>query len=258
MSANSNNPVVARICRYPVKGLSAEILQETTLEPGDTIPWDRAFAIENGSREFDPENPRHLSKSKFLMLARNEKLASLETRFDEDTGLLTVLRAGKPVARGNLTERIGRQMLEQFFAAFMEGDLRGPPHIVGTEGHSFSDVPEKCLSIINLASVRDLERVTGRTIDPIRFRGNLLVDGLEPWQEFQSVGRDIRIGDTITLHGLARITRCAATNVNPDTAQRDMTIPHALNDAFGHMDCGIYAEVIEGGNIRSGDTIVLD
>lgn len=258
MSANPENPVIVQICRYPVKGLSAEKLPETNLKPGDTIPWDRAFAIENGGQEFDPENPRHLSKSKFLMLAKNEKLAGVETRFDDDTGLLTVLRAGKPVARGNLTERIGRQMLEQFFAAFMEADLRGPPRIVGTEGHSFSDVPEKCLSIINLASVRDLERVTGQTIDPIRFRGNLLVDGLEPWQEFQSVGRDIRIGDTVALHGLARITRCAATNVNPDTAKRDMTIPLALKDAFGHMDCGIYAEVIDGGEIKSGDAIILD
>lgn len=258
MSSKSNSPVVAGIYRFPVKGLSAEKLSETNLEPSSTIPWDRAFAIENGGREFDPENPRHLSKSKFLMLAKNEKLANLETRFDDDTGLLTVLRAGKPVARGNLIERIGRQMLEQFFAAFMESDLRGPPRIVGIDDHSFSDVPEKCLSIINLASVRDLERVTGRTIDPIRFRGNLLVEGLEPWQEFWSVGRDIRVGDMATLHGLARITRCAATNVNPDTAKRDMTIPLALNDAFGHADCGIYAEVIEGGKIRPGDAIVLD
>ena len=250
--------VIAQICRYPVKGLSVEFLTETSLEPGDTIPWDRAFAIENGGQEFDPDNPRHLSKSKFLMLAKNEKLANLETRFDGDTGLLTILRGGKPVARGNLTERIGRQMLEQFFAAFMEDGLRGPPRIVGVEGHSFSDVPEKYLSIINLASVRDIERITGQSIDPVRFRGNLLVDGLEAWQEFELVGRDIRISDTVTLHGTARITRCAATNVNPDTARRDMTIPLALHDAFGHMDCGIYVEVIEGGQITEGDEIKLD
>lgn len=90
--STSRDPVIAQICRYPVKGLSVEQLTQTRLEPGDTIPWDRAFAIENGGREFDPENPRHISKSRFLMLARNKKLAELETRFDEDTGLLTISR----------------------------------------------------------------------------------------------------------------------------------------------------------------------
>ena len=138
----------------------------------------------------------------------------------------------------------------------MEDDLRGSPHIVGTQGHSFSDVPEKCLSIINLASVRDLERVTGKKIDPIRFRGNLYIDGLAPWQEFDLVGTEIKIGD-VALFGLDRIMRCAATSVNPDTGQQDMALPQTLKQAFGHMDCGIYMEVSEGGNIKVGDRIKI-
>ncbi len=248
---------VAGIYRYPVKGLDGCELESAKLEPGDTIPWDRAFAILNGDTDFDPENPVFLAKTKFLQLARNEKLANLKSSFDPDSGLLTILRADKPVSRGNVFERIGRQMLEQFFAAYMAEDLRGAPHILHGNHHSFSDVRAKCLSIINLASVRDLERVIGKPVDPLRFRGNLYVDGLAPWVELEWAGRDILIGDDIFLHGLERIGRCAATNVDPATAARDLNIPQTLMQAFGHSDCGIYVEVIEGGEIRPGQVIRL-
>lgn len=255
MASTKASGSIIEICRYPVKGLSPDRLDEVILEPGDTLPYDRAYAVENGGRDFDFDNPRHLPKSKFLMLAKHERLASIETSFDEATGLLTVLRDNKQVARGNLRERIGRQMLEQFFAAFMKGDLNGAPRIVGAEGISLSDTSVKCVSIINHETVKDIERVSGQSINPLRFRGNLLIEGVEPWAELDWVNRDIRIGNEVVLYGIERIMRCAATNVDPATALRDMTIPQTLNDAFGHTDCGIYAEISFGGKIKKGDKI---
>jgi uncharacterized protein len=144
--SSPSNPHVTGIYRYPVKGMSGQALAETTLEAGETVACDRIYAIENGMGRFDPENPKHLPKINFLMLMRNERLATLETRFDDGTHALTILRQGRQVARGVLKERLGRQMVEQFLGAFLKDALRGPPRIVSAPGHTFSDVPAKCLS----------------------------------------------------------------------------------------------------------------
>lgn len=246
---------IRAIYRYPVKGLSPEPLEKVALAAGETLPFDRAFAIENGGREFDEAAPRYLPKTKFLMLMRDERLASLRTSVNAETGDMTVLRDGKQVARGNLRERIGRQMLEQFFAAFMGEELRGAPKIVHAAGHSFSDVAAKAVSIINLASIRDLERVLGRPVDPLRFRANVYIDGIAPWAEFQWLDQDLALGGDAILHVFKRIPRCAATNVDPATGARDMQIPRALQNAFGHVDMGIYARVTASGVIAPGATV---
>src|SRR5690606_26705091 len=101
---------VARIYRYPVKGLSPEAMSEVRLAAGEAIPFDRGYAIENGPSRFDPSKPRHLPKTSFLMLMRDERLATLQTRFDPLAEALVIFRGGRQVARGVLRDRIGRQM----------------------------------------------------------------------------------------------------------------------------------------------------
>ncbi|MBI1649279.1 MOSC domain-containing protein [Hyphomicrobium sulfonivorans] len=251
-----NTPAVVGLYRYPVKGLSPEALPEMALVPGGTAPFDRVYAIENGPGRFDPEQPAHLPKTNFLMLMRNERLATLVTRFDETDHSLTIFRAGKQVARGNLATPLGRRMIEQFFAAYMQADLRGPPRIVFAPGHSFSDVAAKCLHIVNLASVRELERIIGRPVDPLRFRPNIIIDGAEPWSEFGWIGKQLIIGD-VRFEPFKRTQRCAATDVDPGSGQRDMAIPATLRRTFGHTDFGIYARVTDGGTIKAGDPLSL-
>lgn len=246
------------IYRYPVKGLSADQLASVALAKGETLPFDRAYAIENGPGRFDPDSPRHLPKIHFLMLMRDERLATLKTTFDDATETLTVLRDGKQVARGALATPIGRKMIEQFFAAYMKASLRGAPKIVSAAGHSFSDVSAKCVHIVNLASVRDLERVVGRTIDPLRFRANLYIDGAAPWEELNWEGKKLSIGEA-TLKAFARTGRCDATNVDPQSGQRDMALPQSIMRAHGHSDFGIYARVEAGRVIAPGAAVsVLD
>jgi hypothetical protein len=249
-------PVVNAIYRYPVKGLSAEALDTVALSPGATLPYDRAYAIENGPGRFDPEAPRYLPKVAFLMLMRDERLATLATRFDDATQTLTVMRDGKQVARGDLATPVGRKMIEQFFAAYMAAELRGAPRVVQAEGHSFSDVAAKCLHIVNLATVRDIERAAGGPIDPLRFRANVYIDGVPAWDEFKWLDKTLAIGDA-RLVVFARTQRCEATNVNPATAKRDMAIPALLSRTWGHTDVGIYAKVKAGGTIAKGDTVAI-
>jgi uncharacterized protein YcbX len=122
-------------------------------------------------------------------------------------------------------------------------------------GFSFSDVARKVVSIINLASVAAVEDVIGAPVHPLRFRGNIYVSGWAAWREFDFVGQEITVGKRVRLRVIKRIMRCAATNVDPDTGMRDLSIPDALMRCFGHADCGVYAEVVEPGEIAVGDEL---
>jgi uncharacterized protein len=247
-------PRIDALYRYPVKGLTPEPLQQVVLRAGETVPFDRAYAIENGAGRFDPEAPRHLPKINFLMLMRDERLATLRSQFEDATETLTILRDGKQVARGQLTTPLGRQLVEQFFGAYMKQELRGAPKIVRAPGHSFSDVAAKCVHIVNLATVRELERTLGRPVDPLRFRANLYLEGVEPWAEFKWLGKDITVGP-VRLAPFARTGRCEATNVDPATGARDMAIPASLTRTWGHADFGIYAKVESAGEISVGSSV---
>jgi len=245
---------IAAIYRYPVKGLTPEQLTRTELKPGQTLLADRRYAIENGPSGFDPAEPKWLPKPHFLMLMRDEWLAGLRTRFDDSSNVLSINRDGQTVAEGNLTTPEGRGAIENFFATSFAGRIKGPPKVLDSPGHSFSDVARKVVSIINLASVRAIENMVGATVHPLRFRANLYVEGWPAWHEFELLDRTLAIGD-IRLKVVKRIVRCAAVNVDPDTAARDLAIPQALQRRLSHADCGIYAEVITGGTIAAGDTI---
>lgn len=254
--SQTQGPHVSALYRYPVKGLTPEPLQQVGLEPGQTVPFDRAYAIENGPGRFDPDAPRHLPKISFLMLMRDERLATLRSRFEDETETLTIFRDGKQVARGQLSTPLGRQLIEQFLAAYMKSELRGAPKIVRAPGHSFSDVAAKCLHIVNLASVRELERAFGRAVDPLRFRANLYLDGVEPWSEFKWLGKEVTAGP-VRLSVFARTQRCEATNVDPATGARDMAIPPSLQRTWGHADFGVYARVESAGTINVGAPITV-
>lgn len=249
--AGSTHPHLSRLYRYPVKGFSPEALDRVEAKPGQTLPFDRAYAIENGQGRFDPEAPRHLPKINFLMLMRDERLATLRVVFDDTTDTLTILREGKQVARGQLSTTIGRQLIEQFIGAYMAKELRGPPKLVHAPGHSFSDMAAKCVHIVNLASVREVERVVGRPVDPLRFRANLYLENLPPWAEFTWLDKEIWIGDT-RLRVFHRTQRCEATNVDPETGARDMAIPATLQRTWGHSDFGVYGKVSVGGPLAIG------
>src|ERR1043166_2816461 len=220
-------PKVDAIYRYPGKGLSPEPLARTRLSPGQTVPGDRLYAIENGPSGFDPRSPSYQPKARFLMLMRNERLARLRTRFDDATNTLTVELEGRTAARADLRTDAGRGAVEEFFAGFCADELRGSPKVLHAPPHSFSDVAKKVVSVINLASVAAVETAVGAPVDPLRFRANVYVGGWPAWREFDLLGKEIAIGQA-RLKVVKRIVRCAATNADPVTGIRDLSIPETL------------------------------
>ena len=195
------------------------------------------------------------------MLMRDERLAQLRTRFDAQSGFFTIER-GRTLLRASLTEATGREQINAFFADFLADSPGGPPRIVEAPGHTFSDAKRrpdsttyKYVSLVNLASIGELERIVGVPVDPLRFRANLYHMGAPAWAELGWVDSHIMVGNA-RLRVVSAITRCAATTVNPETAARDLNIPAILQEKFGHNYMGVYAEVVAGGEVVTGDLLV--
>jgi uncharacterized protein YcbX len=248
---------VAALYRYPVKGLSPEPLERVRLNPGEFFPGDRLYAVENGPSGFDPAAPAHQPKIKFLMLARNVRLAGLATRYDDATSTLVIEQNGIRVACGELATPDGRGRIERFIEAFCAGELRGPARILAApDGFRFTDSRSGFVSLINLASVRAIAHSVGRSLDPLRFRGNLYVTGLAAWREFALVGKKLRAG-SLALEPIKPIDRCFAIDVAPGASSRDTDILPLMERVLGHHDCGIYTRIIAGGEIAVGDELVI-
>ncbi|AYV46657.1 MOSC domain-containing protein [Caulobacter flavus] len=249
---------VASLYRHPVKGFTPERLSGATLEAGACFPCDRLYAVEDGPSGFDADAPAHLSKMKFTVLAKIPAVARARTAYDEATGVLTASAEGLAPFSGDLDDADGRRGFEAWLAALLGDEAKGPLRVLeGPGAHRFMDSKSGFVSIVNLASVRDLAEKVGRPVDPLRFRANLYVEGWPAWVENGWTGRTVRVG-AASAQVLKPIVRCAATHVDPVTAERDIEVVKALFDNYGHMFCGIYLDVTEGGAVSEGDAVVVE
>jgi uncharacterized protein YcbX len=244
---------VAAIMRHPVKGFTPEPLASVDLRPGEGLPCDRIFAVENGPSGFDPDHPAFIPKQKFAVLAALADVARARTAFDEATGVLTAKADGLPDFAAPLTDEAGREAFARWLGDLLGEAAYGPLRVLpAPSAHRFFDHPRGQISIINLASLRNLEARIGRPVDPLRFRANLYVDGWPAWAEHGWVGRRLVLGP-LEAEVFKPIVRCAATHVDPISARRDMDVTRALFDHFGHMHCGIYVHAKTAGRIGLGD-----
>ncbi len=253
---------VRRLFHYPVKGLSPQELSEVKLEAGKGFPFDRIYAIARHNSGYDPAAYKPLPKTNFIVLVREERLAGLKTHFDPATHILQIRESGRTVLDENLGSEEGRRRTALFFAGMFDLHGERQPAVAVGGDNRFTDISVhseammNAISIINLNSIRDLETRTGAKIDPLRFRANMYIDGLPAYQELDLPGQEV-IAGTARLRIVCRTKRCAATDVNPETAARDLTLPRMLMDQLGHSDMGVYAEVIEGGVASAGTPVRL-
>ena len=248
--------VLKAINCFPVKGLSAQSLASTQLDVDRPIAGDRRFALARGGVAIAASAQTWLNKGHFLQLSRHARLATLVSHFDAESEVLTIFRRDRQVSCGKISEPLGRALIEQFFTAYLSDSISAPPKLLDSIDGWFSDQRDGLLSLINLASLRDIERVTGRAVDPRRFRGNLIIDTAQAWEENSWIGKNIQLGQA-QLSVVEPIERCAAVNVNPEDGQRDMNLVHDLERGFGHRNCGVLLRVIQGGNIAAEDHLQI-
>jgi uncharacterized protein YcbX len=245
---------IEHLYRYPVKGLTAEALERAEVAEGGPIAWDRAFALAQGDAPFDPDNPAWLHKTNFMCLMRNARAAALRSSFDPRTGVLTILAPGGAAIAENVLTEAGRARAGAFLTDYLGEEARGTPRFHHIPGHVFGDQRSPVVSLINLASLRAYEQAQGERRDRMRFRANIYFSGVAPWAEFDWIGREIQIGSA-RVRVTKRTVRCPATQVNPDTAERDANPMEELRSLYGHSDLGIHAAVVEGGHFSVGDAL---
>jgi uncharacterized protein YcbX len=244
---------LSALYRHPVKGFTPEPLTEVALSPGEGFPFDRVWAVENGPSGFDPAAPAFVPKQKFTVLAALPRVAAAITRYDEDAGMLHARAEGLAPFAGRLDAAEGREAFAAWVAELLGEEASGPLKMIAAPAaHRFTDRPQGQISVINLASVRDLEAKLGVEIDPLRFRANLYVEGWPAWVENDWTDQALTLGG-VSASMFKPIVRCAATHVNLKTAERDLEVTKALFDHYGHMHCGIYLQVTSPGRLALGD-----
>jgi uncharacterized protein YcbX len=249
---------VQSLWRHPVKGFTPERLGEAQLTAGACFPCDRLYAVEDGPSGFDAAAPRHISKQHFTVLAKIAAIARIRTRYDEATGALTAEVDGAPPITAILADEAGRAAFAVWLTGVLGDQAVGPLKVLPAPGaHRFMDDVQGFVSVVNLASVRDLEDRIGRPVDPRRFRANLYVEGWPAWAENAAAGLSLRLGDA-RGRVVKPIVRCMATHVDPQTGERDLDLVRALFEAYGHTHCGVYATVTQDGRVGAGDAAAFE
>ncbi len=242
--------------RYPVKGLTAEALEQADVETGGAIPWDRAFALAHGDSGFDPANPAWLPKWNFFCQMKHARAALLFSVFDPGSRMLRIRAPDGSTIEANAMTPDGQVRLAAFLADYMGEEARGQPRFHHVPGHVFADQKTKVISLNNLASLRDYETKAGARRHRRRFRANVWFSGARPWAERDWIGRELQIGGAV-VRVIKGTTRCPATEVNPDTGERDADPVAELRSLYGHVDLGVHAEVTSGGHLAIGDAMEL-
>ncbi|PPH17041.1 MOSC domain-containing protein [Rathayibacter sp. AY1C4] len=247
---------------YPVKGLTPQPLPCVELTTGRGVPFDRTIALARPGGAYRPGMRHGISKREYFVLVAEARLAGLTTHLDPDSGVLTVDVRGHRVLSADLGAEDGRAALRSFAARVLDLPPGVEPVIAQDAGRRYtdtahnSDIEMEYVSLINLASVRDLAERTGRSVDPLRFRGNIHLEGLPAWSELELLGRELTAGG-LRLRITKATERCAATEVEPGTGRRDLPVPRLLHETYGHELLGVYAEVLDGGTLGVGDELVL-
>lgn len=244
---------LAEIYRHPVKSLGEEALEQVTLEPGRPLPWDRAWAVGHAGTGWRPGRSPWADGGNWVNQTNVPRLAQVGVSFDEATRRLVLQHPDRPELSVSPDEPGGAERIADWVAPLAESTIKvGPYHLCRADGEAFTDFQETHVSIGSVSSRRALEELAGRPMEPIRFRMNLWLEGLPPWADLELVGQEIEIGDA-RLRVISRDRRCNATAASPATGTRDVQVPALLHQHLGHMDFGVYAQVVRGGTIRRGD-----
>ncbi len=253
---------IAACYTYPVKGMTAHSMPALTLVPGESVIGDRAFIFAFGNAEVLGAHG-WVSKRQSVTMLNTPYLAWIESGWDADARVLSVTVKGQtksaevdnPASRLELSDWMTDVVL-----GLPDNPLRGRPEreplqLLGDGAARFTDRGPTQISLGGLASLTDLSAKAGVGVDMRRFRLNFSVDGIEQWDEMEWAGKRLRIGESVEIDVTAPIQRCNAVNASPTGEGRDMDLMKLLHDEYGHLNFGVEANVIVGGEIHVGDEI---
>jgi len=243
---------LAAIRRHPIKAHGREPLEACDLAAGRTLPWDRTWAVAHARAKLDGD--AWVPCANFTRGATTPALMAITATLDAAAETVTLCHPDRPA----LTFRPDTEAdaFLDWVAPLMPEGRPAPAGLVRSAERGMTDTAFPSISLNSTASLQALSERVGRPLSPERFRGNLWLDGLAPWAEFDLVGRHLRIGEAV-LEVRERIGRCKATHADPETGARDTDTLGALQSGWGHTQFGVYAVVVESGRIAVGDEMAV-
>ncbi|WP_171126067.1 MULTISPECIES: MOSC domain-containing protein [unclassified Ruegeria] len=238
---------VTSLWRHPIKSHGHEAVETVTLSPGQTMPGDRIWAIAHEASKAD--GSEWAPCANFSRGAKAPQLMAITAKLSGDTVALS--HPQRPDL--SFQPDAEQDAFLDWVKPLMPADRAASARIVRVPGRGMTDSDFPSVSLCNMASHRAVEQKLGKDLSIRRWRGNIWFNGLPLWEEFEWLGREVQIGQAV-FHVRERITRCLATTANPDTGERDADTLGALN-RWNHQDFGVYAEVIRGGEVKTGDTV---
>lgn len=255
---------VTALFRYPVKGFTPEPMTALTVLPGGRVAGDRVLNFRFADAPVgDTEWCR---KYHGVVLANTPGLARLNVRFDERAQRLCV-QAGDRVLAEEALDAAGRGRLIAALTAYVQSlevnPLRDQPShlplkLVG-DGVTprYQDNEGGQVTLHSRASVASAGAALGDAdLDQRRFRHNIVIDGVDAWEEQTWVGKGLRVGGVV-FEALVPKVRCLATHANPLTGERDLQVMQLLVQKFAQQQptFGIGMLSAAGGEIRVGDAV---
>lgn len=243
---------LAAIWRHPIKSHGRESLRSVMLEAGAALPWDRHWAVAHEAARIDRENPAWADCVNFSRGAKAPLLMGMDATLDEATATITLTHPDRPALSFRPDDPADESRFLDWVRPLCPPNRAQPAEIYSVPGRGMTDTDYPSVSILNLASNADLSERMGITLSPLRWRGNLWLEGAAPWVEETWPGQHLRIG-AAEFEIVEPIFRCAATAANPATGLIDADTLKALKDERGAQAFGVYARVIRGGRIQPGD-----
>lgn len=242
------------IFRYPVKGLAPQSLPFADLEAGRPMAGDRKFALAHKASKYDPADPVWVKRNNFVVVALTPKLATIATHYDDANGIITVTDHDGVDHSFNLSKPDDMSRFGSLIESYGGAAQPAPYTLAHVPGGTLADRDTQTLSLHNSASHDAVSASSNIELSRRRWRGNLWCDGLPAWEEFFWIGKDISIG-SVRVSVTERIERCAATNANTSTGERDIDMLSHLSATYGHRDFGVLCKIVSGGRIQPGDQI---
>jgi uncharacterized protein YcbX len=258
---------VAALFRYPVKGFTREDGESLEVLPGGRIAGDRVLGLRfNCSTAADDAWGTKLD---FVALVNTPGLTCLQLSFNHGTLRLRV-RLADEVLFDDVLDAGGRgrfaSTIEQYILGLEENPIssrldRLPLRVVG-DGITprYQDREPGYATLHGRRSLAALATAVAEApeVTEHRFRSNIVVDGLDMWEEQSWVGHNLRIGD-VEFKVAGPVTRCLATHAHPRTGKRDLPIMKTLLELFPRErpTFAIMMTTDRGGWIRVGDKVEL-
>lgn len=243
---------LAHIWRYPIKSHGREPLERISVTAGQTLPWDRTWAVAHEAAKTDGRGWAPCAN--FTRGSKAPGLMAIEASLDEKSESVRLAHPDKEPLEFSPDSPGDLQSFLDWSADLVPENRARSARILRIAGRGMTDTDYPSVSLGNLSSLRDLSDRLGQPLDPRRFRANFWIEGLKPWEEFGWVGQEIGLG-RLRFFVEERIQRCLATSANPETGRRDADTLGALKAGWGHQDFGVYLTALVTGELTRGDPL---